>query len=53
MSERQITVGFTLTLICFPLRESSNWLLGWHGTKTFSIGPMRFRLKRETARRND
>jgi hypothetical protein len=45
-----ITVGFSLMLCCFPLRERSNWL--WQRTPTgFCAGPFRFSLRRETAQR--
>lgn len=45
---REITVGFTLMFVCFPLTEWGNWM--WRRTPSgVCIGPMRISLKRETA----
>lgn len=49
---RNITVGFEFSFCCFPLRERNNWMLGWHGSKSLCIGPMRFSVRKIQVPRN-
>ncbi len=46
---KEITVGFSLTLMCFPPWEWSNWMWGREfRDQAFSVGPMRFNARRLT-----
>lgn len=47
-----MTVGFSFTFICFPLRERRNWIWGrLHSVGLFCIGPIRIGFRREVAQR--
>lgn len=48
---RKITVGFTMTLICFPFHERENWRLGYYG-HSWCFGTFRFSISRVVAYRN-
>lgn len=50
---RHITVGFSISAICFPFSEWSNWKWGRESKESmFCVGPMRFQATRITATRN-
>jgi hypothetical protein len=47
-----ITIGFSFSACCFPLREWSNWKWGREcPDQMFSVGPMRFFCRRMTVQR--